>query len=136
MNRSSASPQVSAVVISLLPVIEKTPSSAGVRKITRTSRRVQRHRKIRTLIAQRPFSNLFLRDAIDDRDGVGIWHVDKDLAGIRIDLEAFGVPLHRDVADLAAGRRINDGQRAALPYPTKIRAAGTSMRMLLARRDR
>src|SRR4051794_12762671 len=104
-NRSSASPQTSVVETDLPSVIAKTPSSAGARKITRTWRRawskaigklaprsvsghfpmasvVQGHRKIGTSIGQRPFSDLFLRDAIHDGDAAGSGHVDEDLACI------------------------------------------------------
>ena len=44
---------------------------------------------------------------------MGVRHIDKDLPGIMIDLEAFGVRLHFDVANLAAGRGIDHSQRAA-----------------------
>jgi hypothetical protein len=62
---------------------------------------IERHRKICAAIGYRPFSNLLLRDAIDDGDGPSIGHIDKDLACIRVDLEAFGMRLQRDVTNLA-----------------------------------
>ena len=54
---------------------------------------VQDHRKIRTPIGQRPFSDLLLRYAVHDRDAMSIGHVDEDLASVRINLEGFGVRL-------------------------------------------
>ena len=56
---------------------------------------------------------MLLRDAVDDGDTASIWHVDEDLAGIRVDLEGFGMGPDRNVTNLAAGRRIDDGQRPA-----------------------
>src|SRR5216683_1635461 len=63
---------------------------------------VQGHRKIRTPVGQRPFSDLLLRNAVHDRDAASIGHIDENLAGIGIDLETFGVRLQRNVPDLAA----------------------------------
>ncbi len=74
---------------------------------------IERHRKICAPIRYRPFSDLLLRDAIDDGDNMRIGHVDEDLAGIRVDLEGFGVRLQRDVTNLAAGRRIDNGEAPA-----------------------
>ena len=74
---------------------------------------VQGHRKIGSPISQRPFSDLFLRDTVDDGDAVRIRHVDEDLACIGVDLETFGMRLQGNVADFAASRRIDNGQRSA-----------------------
>src|SRR5229473_5541470 len=74
---------------------------------------VQGHRKICTPIGQRPFSDLLLRDPVHDRDAAGTWNVDEDLAGVRVNLEGFGMRLHRNITNLAAGRRIDDRERPA-----------------------
>jgi hypothetical protein len=54
---------------------------------------VQGHRKIGAPIGQRPFSDLLLRDAVDDRDAARVGHIDEDLALIGVDLETFWVGL-------------------------------------------
>ena len=70
---------------------------------------IQGHREVRAVIRYRPSTSLFLRGAVYDSDTVGIRHIDENLTGAGIDLEAFGVRLNRYIGNFAAVCWIDDG---------------------------
>src|SRR6266851_4884857 len=92
---------------------------------------VQGHREICTPIGQRPFSDLLLRNAVHDRDAASIGHVDEDLA-VSGSIWKLSGCASSEMSPTLLRVEGSITASAPLPYPTKIRLAAASTRILSA----